>query len=507
MKFSIPSLAVVLVGLLSSSSSRDGGGGVHAVCDGQNILPDLISICSEPTLGGNEGPDGFSDLCKLLKRTILGFILDDSERDFTVFAPTNQAFDELAQILCGEEDADAGIFCIASNNGITRSQITNILLYHVILDSILEVDDALCTSSPEVAFGGKNQEGKFPKIRCAGDILGGQSSFIVGPGNKSNRGNLPLLSSDSKVTQLDYCNAVVYGIDNVILPKFVAQFIKSKESVDLKCGTIVKDDDSVFGSYDKFENVAVSAGGVYALLDDVPKQELEVGNQELFTTDGNDAACINDAQYFCVEKCRNEIEDCTAVTVSFGEGGGNKFSCFWYNGQVNDAPLRQQSLVELSQDKAFEIASFFQKDLPQPLPFQPSDINNNSFLEYVLPAFNCVGNAKQNSQTGAKCQECLVKITGGNVGRCNGLAKFACQEEGFVADTIEFGRVDCNELCAGEECREKLSTALLATIGKPFSCADGDGCLFENGCVTRGVFDPRINGKIDPYTCPIKDVV
>jgi len=219
MKFSLSTFAVLLsLGL--SSSSR---GSVQAICEAGEDNP-LITVCDAPS----DGPDGFKTLCDLLGATDLDDVINNPDQDFTLYAPTNQAFTDLAVILCGQELADVdNILCaLGPEVGLPFPAITSILLYHVIAGSILSVEDSLCTSRPAVAFGGKDNEGRLPKIRCTEDILGGQSSFIVGPGNKSNRGNLPRLSRDSEVAKVDFCNACVYVIDNVILPSFVAKFLK-----------------------------------------------------------------------------------------------------------------------------------------------------------------------------------------------------------------------------------------------------------------------------------------
>jgi len=229
MKFSVFSFAIILsLGLSSSSRS------VQAVCDpgADTDTAPLIIICNAPS----DGPDGFTTLCDLLSETNLIPVLDNPDKDFTLYAPTNQAFTDLAVILCGQQLADAfDIRCVTGPAvGLPAPEgLTNILLYHIIDGSILSVDNSVCTSRPEVAYGGKDNQGKLPKIRCAEDILGGQSSFIVGPGNKSNRGNLPRLSRNSEVVKGDFCNGIVYVIDNVILPSFVAKKLKLIESPDV----------------------------------------------------------------------------------------------------------------------------------------------------------------------------------------------------------------------------------------------------------------------------------
>jgi len=152
----------------------------------------------------------YSTLCAALEKTGLLDVVSQPGSAYTVFAPTNKAFANL--------DPDVLDFLFNTVDGI--SDLKDILLYHV-GDDVVVPSDLLCSSFVPVLFGGKDDEGRFPKIRCADDIVGGKSSFITGPGNSSGRGNLPRLSRDGLVISLTYCNGVVYGIDNVIAPKFV----------------------------------------------------------------------------------------------------------------------------------------------------------------------------------------------------------------------------------------------------------------------------------------------
>jgi len=42
-------------------------------------------------------------------------------------------------------------------------------------------------------------------------------------GGRIDLGNLPQLSQGGKVRSAERCNGIIYGVDNVILPKFVAE--------------------------------------------------------------------------------------------------------------------------------------------------------------------------------------------------------------------------------------------------------------------------------------------
>jgi len=149
--------------------------------------------------------------------TGLDDVLQNDEEEFTLFAPTNQAFDTFRSLFNLTATPD--------------DSLVSILQYHVIVGSTLPAVDALCSSFPPVSFGGKDNEGRLPKIRCVDDIVGRKSSFIVGPGNNFKLGNLPRLTRGSKRITPEppvSCNGVPYGVDNVILPKFMKDLINDK---------------------------------------------------------------------------------------------------------------------------------------------------------------------------------------------------------------------------------------------------------------------------------------
>jgi len=106
MKFSLPSLAVVLLEVSLSSSFRGGGGGgggVNAVCvpgDPNSIVSFCDGVLNLDDTGPGPGPDfepdGITLFCiELSVSGIIDDILDNGDEDFTIFAPTNEAFNNL----------------------------------------------------------------------------------------------------------------------------------------------------------------------------------------------------------------------------------------------------------------------------------------------------------------------------------------------------------------------------------------------------------------------------
>eukprot|EP00529_Nitzschia_sp_RCC80_P010385 CAMPEP_0113472948 /NCGR_PEP_ID=MMETSP0014_2-20120614/17786_1 /TAXON_ID=2857 /ORGANISM="Nitzschia sp." /LENGTH=801 /DNA_ID=CAMNT_0000365689 /DNA_START=279 /DNA_END=2684 /DNA_ORIENTATION=- /assembly_acc=CAM_ASM_000159 len=143
---------------------------------------------------------GFEILCDLLLFTDLDLVLSDHEgKVFTVFAPTNDAFDKI-----GED--------VLTN--LTKAEISDILLYHVVLDQELFKDDLVCDSELEMANGfltetqcelARDPERPFDKK------LFTTRYFQVGTGNMEP--NLPEIVE----FDIDACNGVIQVIDEVML--------------------------------------------------------------------------------------------------------------------------------------------------------------------------------------------------------------------------------------------------------------------------------------------------
>jgi len=189
-----------------------GFGGVNAVCEPGDTNT-IASFCDGRD--DVQDPDEFGFFCLLAGPAGSDLLeeLDNGEEEFTLFAFTNQAFFTFSSLF--------------NTTALPDDLLKNALLpYHLIRGSALPVVDALCSSFLPVSYGGKDNEGRLPKIKCVDDIVGRKSSFIVGPGNKAKLGNLPRLSRDGKAFSAEEkCNGIVYVLDNVILPKFVKKII------------------------------------------------------------------------------------------------------------------------------------------------------------------------------------------------------------------------------------------------------------------------------------------
>jgi transforming growth factor-beta-induced protein len=114
---------------------------------------------------------------------------------FTVFAPTNAAFDGLARELTGNAQATAADLLVPGNETLVR----NVLLYHV-LGSEVFADSIQLGRAVEPALGG----GAFFKI----DAIDGLPTIVDGRGR----------AAGIVRTDIDATNGVIHLLDRVILP-------------------------------------------------------------------------------------------------------------------------------------------------------------------------------------------------------------------------------------------------------------------------------------------------
>jgi uncharacterized surface protein with fasciclin (FAS1) repeats len=150
---------------------------IHVI-DG--LLTPSLNVVETATL------NGFSTLVELLETatlegTPLAEILSDEGSEFTVFAPTNEAFDALASV----PEGDA---------------LTNVLLYHVASGTVLSTD---LVNGQVVAT---LLEGESFTINIGGDPVA--VTLTDGSGNTVNVGPVDVLAN----------NGVIHVIDGVILP-------------------------------------------------------------------------------------------------------------------------------------------------------------------------------------------------------------------------------------------------------------------------------------------------
>jgi len=135
-------------------------------------------------------PESFSTLTAALVTTDLAEVLNN-DGEFTVFAPTNAAFDAAAQALLGDDDA-TGLDLLLS---LDKETLEDILLYHVVPGSLFS-DDVLAKDSFITLNGDES-------TREGTTILGGQGSA----------GDLVL-----DLINIEASNGVIHVIDGVLLP-------------------------------------------------------------------------------------------------------------------------------------------------------------------------------------------------------------------------------------------------------------------------------------------------
>mmetsp|Transcript_20841 Transcript_20841/g.49484 ORF Transcript_20841/g.49484 Transcript_20841/m.49484 type:complete len:383 (+) Transcript_20841:662-1810(+) len=142
--------------------------------------------------------EGFETLCELVGLAGLDNALDSGT--WTVFAPTNEAFDAL------------GDDVISSLENNTDS-LVNILTYHAVVDEVLLSTDLNCTG-PVAMANGKNS-----RTVCVGDDI-----FQKGIGNP--RTDMPQILA----VDITACNGVVHVVSEVMLP-FVVEVMPSEMPV------------------------------------------------------------------------------------------------------------------------------------------------------------------------------------------------------------------------------------------------------------------------------------
>jgi uncharacterized surface protein with fasciclin (FAS1) repeats len=133
------------------------------------------------------GTEGFSTLCAAVVAAELDGVLDTATA--TVFAPTDEAF---ALLPPGTVEALL--------NDIPA--LTNILLFHVVLDEVVKADDLECQEVIEMA------NGKDSRTKCH------RNGKIFQKGKLNEDEALP----EIVLTDIEACNGVVHVVSQVMLP-------------------------------------------------------------------------------------------------------------------------------------------------------------------------------------------------------------------------------------------------------------------------------------------------
>jgi uncharacterized surface protein with fasciclin (FAS1) repeats len=130
----------------------------------------------------------------LLVQTGLDEVLDDPTVSITVFAPNNDAFNAVAEIL----------------PTLTEEQISNILLYHAAPGEVFAVD-LVCGADLEMI------NGQVTQTQCP------VANAILQVGTGNTEPGLP------QITEIDIeaCNGIVHVVNNVILPELTPNAVPS----------------------------------------------------------------------------------------------------------------------------------------------------------------------------------------------------------------------------------------------------------------------------------------
>ena len=169
----IKHVAIALMTLTLAACAGQSGGGMNDGARMANSQPSIVDVAS--------GDDRFSTLVTAVKEADLAGTLD-SGGPFTVFAPTNAAFDKLPQ--------DQLNALLQPEN---RDQLRSILTYHVVPGRVMASDIA-----------GKQLEA---------DTVNGQKLPIDATGSAVRAGNATVVRTDITAS-----NGVIHVVDSVILP-------------------------------------------------------------------------------------------------------------------------------------------------------------------------------------------------------------------------------------------------------------------------------------------------
>lgn len=178
-------------------------GVVHAI--DEVIVPAPESNTIVDIAKGNED---FSILVSALVKADLVDALDDKDASFTVFAPTNQAFQDLL--------AELGA---SSLDDVPVATLTNILLYHVVGESKKAGD--ISTGYYKTLSDGAGDDTKL-------SLYIDMSSTMI-----NNRANITS-------TDIEADNGVIHIIDKVILPQTVVDFAVNNSSFSILVEALAK---------------------------------------------------------------------------------------------------------------------------------------------------------------------------------------------------------------------------------------------------------------------------
>jgi len=148
----------------------------------------------------------FGSFCELLNDFGLGDLLDDRDSQWTVFAPTNSALNNLdmdsSVLLTSTNDTNA-TYNNNNNEDEDEDPLIDLLRYHLIQDRAVNGTEIACGKTFVMFNGGSIT------VVCGDDISEG-SKYLVGDGNNEN---VPQVV----VTDSVACNGIIHVINGVLL--------------------------------------------------------------------------------------------------------------------------------------------------------------------------------------------------------------------------------------------------------------------------------------------------
>lgn len=141
----------------------------------------------------NEDND-FSIFCDTLELAELDHPLRDGGH-WTVFAPTDDAFDEFDQTLLEVVLGDTEL-------------LSYVLLFHMVQNNILYVDDLECMHTIEMA------NGRDSRHVCIGRNSGNTNESLYQKGSGNPRNDMPQIID----TDIEACNGVIHIVNRIMLP-------------------------------------------------------------------------------------------------------------------------------------------------------------------------------------------------------------------------------------------------------------------------------------------------
>lgn len=196
-------ITTLAVGALLASSAapamahdRNGGKG-HYV---KNTIVD-IAVAASGDGTPDDNPRDYDILIQALVATGLDKVLDDDQALYTVFAPNDRAFLRTVEDLTGKAPASEEEALTTITTAFTGEQISNILLYHVIIDKKL--------SSHKVMYSGKLTMANDGVVKPRGDRLKDETPDVRDP-------RLVFKAVDIKAS-----NGIIHTIDRVLLPGMI----------------------------------------------------------------------------------------------------------------------------------------------------------------------------------------------------------------------------------------------------------------------------------------------